>query len=70
MSAAVTLRALDLLRLPDEERPELIDGVPEPIAPTNGKYLHTVNCVTVPLSIHVERTELGVVGGEGGFVFG
>lgn len=65
-----TMTLADLLRLPDEERPELVEGIPRPMSPTNWKHLRTVNRITVPLSIHAERTKLGVVGGEGGFVFG
>ncbi|MBA3415873.1 MAG: Uma2 family endonuclease [Chloroflexia bacterium] len=70
MTATVAMSAVDLLRLPDEERPELVEGVPWPMSPTNWKHLRTVNRMTVPLSIHAERNNLGVVGGEGGFVFG
>ena len=70
MTATVAMSAVDLLRLPDEERPELVEGVLWPMSPTNWKHLRTVNRMTVPLSIHAERTKLGVVGGEDGFVFG
>ena len=68
MTATVSLSALDLLRLPDEERPELVDGVPWPMSPTNWKHVRTVDRFGRPLGNFVRERHLSVVGGEGGFL--
>ncbi len=68
MTATMAMSAVDLLRLPDEERPELFDGVPEPMTPVNWKHVRTVDRFGRPLGNFVRERRLGVVGGEGGFL--
>ncbi len=67
-TTTVAMTSADLLRLPDEARPELFDGVPEPMTPGNWKHVRTVDRFGRPLGNFVRERRLGVVGGEGGFL--
>lgn len=70
MTATTLMTVDDLLRLPDDERPELLDGAPHPVTPVKWPHLWVVNRITVILSRFVNERKLGVVGGAGGFILG
>jgi len=64
------MTAEDLLAMPDDGfRYELVDGELVQMSPTGFLHLHTTGLLIALLGGHVRERGLGVVGGEGGFIF-
>ncbi len=68
MHARQTWTPADIERLPEDERFELLNGEPLPVSPTGFEHLFVTNRLNKRLTIWVDDHDLGVVGGEGGFL--
>jgi Uma2 family endonuclease len=69
MVSTKLMTADELERLPDDDnRYELVQGELTPMTPVNLRHHRITGNVYGPLQVYVAQRNLGVVGGEGGFV--